>query len=135
MLVVAAVGEASMGVALLLDPALLFQLLLGAEASGAGLALARLAGIALLGLSLACWPDRDARALRGALRAMLVYNALATAYLVLLGIGGEWVGVLLWPAVGAHAVLTLGCLMAFRRLGAPSGDRDQKAAAPAGEEP
>ena len=27
-------------------------------------------------------------------------------YLVYLGIGGEWVGSLVWPAVAAHAVLT-----------------------------
>ena len=38
---------------------------------------------------------------------MLTYSALATAYLLYLGIRGDWVGPLLWPAVVLHAVLTL----------------------------
>ena len=38
---------------------------------------------------------------------MLTYSALAMAYLLYLGIRGEWVGPLLWPAVVLHAVLTL----------------------------
>ena len=38
---------------------------------------------------------------------MLTYSVLATLYLAYLGIRGEWVGPLLWPAVALHAVLTL----------------------------
>jgi len=38
---------------------------------------------------------------------MLTYSVLATLYLLYLGIRGEWVGPLLWPAVVLHAVLTL----------------------------
>jgi hypothetical protein len=38
---------------------------------------------------------------------MLTYNVLATLYLLYLGIRGEWVGILLWPAVVLHAVLIL----------------------------
>jgi hypothetical protein len=38
---------------------------------------------------------------------MLTYGALVTLYLAYLGIRGEWVGPLLWPAVVLHAVLTL----------------------------
>jgi hypothetical protein len=38
---------------------------------------------------------------------MLCYGLLATFYLGYLGAAGVWVGVLLWPAVGVHAVLTL----------------------------
>ncbi len=37
---------------------------------------------------------------------MLTYSALATAYLGWLGIGGEWTGPLLWPAVVLHLILT-----------------------------
>ena len=42
-----------------------------------------------------------------ALAAMLSYNLLVTAYLTYLGFGGELVGILLWPAIAIHAVLTL----------------------------
>jgi len=121
-LAVAAAWEATLGVALLLHPPLVFRLLLGADASGTGVVMGRVAGIALLALALACWPGRAAGARRPALRAMLAYNALATLYLVYLGLGGEWVGSLLWPAVVLHAVLTGACFAAIRRQEAPAGD-------------
>jgi hypothetical protein len=38
---------------------------------------------------------------------MLTYNVLVTAYLIYLGVGGELVGKLLWPAVALHAALAL----------------------------
>jgi hypothetical protein len=37
---------------------------------------------------------------------MLTYSLLAALYLGYLGIVGEWVGILLWPTVGVHAVAT-----------------------------
>jgi hypothetical protein len=55
-------------------------------------------------LGVACWPsDTTTQALCG----MLAYSALAALYLVYLGVGGEWAGKLLWPAVAVHAVLTV----------------------------
>jgi hypothetical protein len=39
---------------------------------------------------------------------MLIYNLLVTLYLADLGIRSEWGGVLLWPAVLFHAVMTMG---------------------------
>jgi len=118
-LALAAACEATLGVALLL----------GAEASGAGPVMGRVAGIALLGLSLACWPDRGAGARPPALRAVLGYNGLATLYLVHLGIGGEWVGPLLWPVAVLHAVLAIWCIVALRRREAAAGDPPRKVAA------
>ena len=104
---VAAVIEAATGVALMIHPLLVVVLLLGAGVSGAGIALGRVAGFALLGLGLACWPGPDAVAVdSAALRALLTYNLLTTLYLAYLGIGGQWVGSLLWPAVVIHAVMT-----------------------------
>ena len=52
----AAVAEAGTGLVLLIDPAIVVTLLLGAEISGVGTALGRCFGIALLALGLACWP-------------------------------------------------------------------------------
>ena len=66
-----------------------------------------MAGIALIALGLACWPGSYADSSPSrALRAMLCYSLLATLYLAYLGISGGWVGVLLWPAVAIHVVLT-----------------------------
>jgi hypothetical protein len=38
---------------------------------------------------------------------MATYSLFVTLYLLYLGIRGDWVGPLLWPAVALHAVLTL----------------------------
>jgi hypothetical protein len=104
----AAVGEAATGVALVILPSLVGWLLLGTELSGVSIPIARVAGFALIALGLACWPGSHAGStLTRALRAMLCYSLFATLYLGYVGVRGEWVGVLLWPAVALHAVLTL----------------------------
>ena len=104
----AAVLEAATGLVLIALPARVADLLLGAPLSGAGTALARCFGIALLALGLACWPGR-ARAESGsaALRAMLAYNVLIALCLADLGAVRHLGGVLLWPAVALHAVVAL----------------------------
>jgi hypothetical protein len=101
LLALAAVAEAATGLALLIVPSLVGQLLLGAELTGVSIPVARVTGIALTALGVACWPGGTA------LCGMLVYNALATAFFAYLGIRGHWVGLLLWPAAGLHAVMTI----------------------------
>jgi hypothetical protein len=98
-LVLAAIGEIATGVALLLVPSLVGQLLLGAELTGVAVSVARVAGIALVGLGVACWPGTP-------LLGMLIYSAAVTLYLAYLGIAGSLNGILLWPAVVLHAVLS-----------------------------
>ena len=70
------------------------------EFSGAAIPAARVAGIALIGLSVACLPGR-------AVVGMLTYGALVMLYLGYLGLAGGFTGILLWPAVVLHAVLTV----------------------------
>ena len=96
----AAVAEAATGLALLLVPSLVGRLLLGEELVGVAVPVARVTGVALIALGVACWPGP-------ALAGMLTYGVLATSYLAGLGLGDEWVGPLLWPAVVLHAVLTM----------------------------
>jgi hypothetical protein len=105
---VSAVVEAATGLALLIDPALVVALLLGADMVGAAAPLGRVAGIALLALALACWPGTDAGGARiPAVRAMFAYNLLAAVYLVYLAAAAHLVGPLLWPAVVEHGIVTL----------------------------
>jgi hypothetical protein len=98
-LVVAAVGEAVTGLALLIVPSLVGRLLLGEELSGVAAPVARVAGIALIGLAVACWPGPP-------LLGMLAYSAAVALYLAYLGIAGGLNGILLWPAVVMHVILT-----------------------------
>lgn len=100
MLIFAAVGEAATGLALLIVPSLVGRWLLGEELTGIALPVARVAGIALVALGIACWP--------GPPRAgMLTYSAAVTLYLAYLGVAGGLGGPLLWPAIVLHAVLSV----------------------------
>lgn len=102
-LVLAAVAEALTGLALMAVPSIVGRLLFGAELSGITAAVARVTGIALFALGVACFSAGEAGQ---GLSGMLTYSLLATLYLVYLGLGGEWVGSLLWPAVAIHAAFT-----------------------------
>jgi hypothetical protein len=98
-LVLAAVSEAATGVALLLVPSLVGQLLFGAELTGIAMTVARVTGIALIAFGVACWPGPP-------LRGMLIYSAVVTLYLAYVGFAGGFTGILLWPAVVLHVILT-----------------------------
>src|SRR5512143_842079 len=98
-LILAAVGEAGTGLALLVVPSLVGRLLLGEELSGIAIPVARVAGIALIALGVACWPGPPRV-------GMLIYSAAVTLYLAYAGFAGGLAGVLLWPAVGVHVILT-----------------------------
>jgi hypothetical protein len=106
-LVVAAALEVAIGLALIIDSSLIARLLFGSGVSGTALALGRVAGLGFFSFGLACWPSSEHRSQAPALRGLLCYNLLVTIYLLYLGILGEWVGVLLWPAAALHGVLTL----------------------------
>jgi Ca2+/Na+ antiporter len=112
----AAVVEIGTGLGLVVAPAVVVVLLVGADLSGVGVVLGRCFGITLVALGLACWPGR--RHTEGgspaAFRGMLAYNALIALYLAYLGSLEHLRGYLLWPAVALHGVVAL-LLMWTRR--------------------
>ena len=95
----AAVAEAATGLALLIVPALVVHLLFGEELTGVAIPVARVAGIAVIALAIACWPGPP-------LVGMLTYSALVMLYLAYLGFAEGLTGVFLWPAVALHVILT-----------------------------
>ena len=103
-LAVAAVSEAATGIALLAYPPIVIRLLLGAEVIGIGDVVSRFGGIGLIGLGVACWPSGSSRQ---GLHGMLTYGTLAALYLAYIGVSGQGVGVLLWPAVVVHVILVI----------------------------
>jgi hypothetical protein len=107
----AAIAEAATGLALLIAPSLVAQLLLGEPLSGVAVPVARVAGMALIALGIACWPGRSP-----SLLGMLIYSALVTLYLAYLGAAGGLNGMLLWPAVFLHAILTALLVRDFARI-------------------
>ncbi len=92
----AAAVEAAAGLGLIVVPSLVAWLLIGSDLSAPGAAVGRVAGFALCGLAL----SRSARGL-------FLYDLLAAVFFVYLGVRGELVGVLLWPAFALHACLAM----------------------------
>jgi hypothetical protein len=83
------------------------RLLFAADLPEIGIVTARVAGIALVALVLGAWLAVRSGATRPALAALLLYNALITAYLGWLALDGGFVGPLLWPVVAVHAAVTV----------------------------
>jgi hypothetical protein len=97
---IAAGLEGLTGLALVAMPALVAQLLLGIALEPGGLVVARVAGIALIGLALASLPSTQRL-------GMIAYSTVIAAYLAWLGVAGGIGGPLLWPAVAAHVAMSV----------------------------
>jgi hypothetical protein len=111
----AAFIEIGTGVALMVVPAIVVDVLLGVDLSGVALALGRCFGVALLALGLACWPSGQfVQSGSPAIRAMLLYNVLIASYLVYLGAVRDLVGLLLWPGAALHAIVAMALVWAWR---------------------
>jgi hypothetical protein len=94
------------GLALLGSPDLVSRLLLGAPLTETGTMVARCFGVALLSLSVACWPETG-QVRRNGMRGMALYNVLVAGLLAFLGTVRGVYGPVLWPAIGIHAVAGL----------------------------
>jgi len=102
LLVAGALGEAAFGVFVFVAPGLALRLLFGLEAAAPTVIMTRVVGIALFGLGVACYPLGPRQMLYG----LLTYSTLIMAYLIDVGIGGA-AGIILWPAVAVHALLSI----------------------------
>lgn len=113
LLSVMAAAEGATGVALLFAPAMLVDLLLGTGLDATSATVARVAGVALLALGIACWrasADAASDAARGLVAAMLVYNFGVSAVLVLAAFRHGLSGIGLWPVAIAHLAIAGWCL-------------------------
>ena len=118
LLVVTALIEAGTGIALLVAPSVIVELLLGAGLSSPqSFVLGRIAGAALVSIGVACWLARKAErgeALTGLLAGMLIYNVAVPALLIYAVIAFGMHGIALWPASILHATLAFWCLLCLR---------------------
>jgi hypothetical protein len=106
--------EAATGLALLVAPSIVIELLLGSSIETTALLIVgRVAGAALLALGAGCWlahGDTPSSATRGLVIAMVLYNVGAVVILGSAGINAQSTGIALWPAVVLHAVMTVWCV-------------------------
>ena len=114
LLIIAAVIEASAGLALLLIPTVAVSALLRIPLdTPAGLVAGRIAGAALVGLAIACWQARNGergRPMTGVVEAMSFYNFAAAMVLMYAAILLDLRSALLWPAIVLHLCLGAWCV-------------------------
>ena len=110
------VVEAITGFGLVIIPSLIITILLGTKLTDkAALIPGRLAGAALITISIACYFLKGDSQSYLMVKAMLVYNIFSTALLVyaslVVGISGPG----LWPAVLLHSGLLAWCILLLKR--------------------
>jgi hypothetical protein len=118
--------EIVVGATLLTAPDYPCQLLFAAKPEGLGLALARIGGLGLFALGLACLPSKATGAHRNAVFGLFVFNFGVAVLLAWVAIATTFSGVLLWPTVVLHAIIAaalLPQLLAFRIVGIAVGEQ------------
>ena len=91
------------------------QFLFGRTSEGTGVLFARLAGIGLIGLGLACMPSNLGGTRHVAVRSLLLFNILATIFFVWVAVATTFRGVGLWPVVIVHAVIAVALALSLRK--------------------
>lgn len=118
LLITTAVLESATGLGLVASPALLATLLLGGGLdTPAALNVARVAGVALLAIGVACWLARNdsaSRAARGLVSGLLLYNLGAGALFAQAGMALQPAGMGVWGVVVIHAVMAAWCISCLK---------------------
>jgi hypothetical protein len=114
LLIAMAIVEVGTGIGLIAVPSFVASLLLGVTLDGEVVFIvAHLCGAALLSLGIACAlasNDAGSRAAVGLVVAMVFYNTIATGVLWHALMGLKMAGILMWPAILVHALLTVWCI-------------------------
>jgi len=109
------------GIGLIVVPHAVAFLIFGADVQGIGLVFARVGGIALLSLGVACGPELFHLRRPPALTAMFLCNAMLAVYLAILNVSTTYQGWLFWPALLLHGLLAI--LMGREWYRQPKGGR------------
>ncbi|MBL3526152.1 MAG: hypothetical protein JMN27_00800 [gamma proteobacterium endosymbiont of Lamellibrachia anaximandri] len=114
----AAVIESTTGVVLEIAPTFVMWLLFGIqEPSPEALLVGRIAGIALLAIGTGCWisiGDSGSHSQYGLLWAMFIYNVGVCVVLAWAGSMTSMIGVVLWPVIALHALMSIWCVVNLR---------------------
>jgi hypothetical protein len=114
LLIVMALLEVGAGVALLIAPAVALSMAFNTSLdTPGGLVVGRVAGAALVSLSIACWQLRNhgGNAAINMIQAMLFYNAATATVLIYAGLRLKVHSDFLWLATFVHQVLAIWCLI------------------------
>jgi hypothetical protein len=111
LLTISASIELATGIAIILSPRLVANVLFSTELNPGGEAIGRVGGCGLVSLAIACWPRGAClpgeREHEQPTRALFLYNLLAACYLSYLELSGDFASPFLIPAALLHTILTL----------------------------
>jgi hypothetical protein len=112
LILLACAVELGTGVVAALSPSLLVWLLWAIPLTVGGELAGRLAGFALVSLAVACWPS-PAQSDTAALRALLLYNGLGALLFLTLAVRTPFHGIVFWPALLFHVLMSALLLIAW----------------------
>ena len=113
---IAAWVEILVGASFILVPNGQSQFLFDTTTEGAGLLFARFAGVALIGLGLACLPSNHNGSHRSAARALFIFNIAATIFFASVAIATTFRGVMLCFVVMLHTLLAIALAASLRNI-------------------
>ncbi len=122
LLIITSLLESSLGILLILMPAVILKLIFEIEADETIITLTYLTGIVFFCLGLACYPfneineKKEISRMTGAVRGMFAYNFLATLFFGYLKIKGTYDGVLLLPTFILHGLISVYFIILIFRL-------------------
>jgi hypothetical protein len=120
LLIMTAIIEAATGVGLLVAPAVLAQLLLGGSLdTPTALTVARVGGIALLSISVACWLSRENG--QALVAAILLYNVFVVGLLIHAALALSLSGPGLRPTIALHLAFAFWCVVCLAASGRNGG--------------
>jgi len=115
-LTITAFIEGVTGLALATMPSFVVSILLGTSLTDiSAILIARLAGVALITIAIACWLSRSNTQSAVIVKAMLAYNVFSIVLLVYAVLVEQISGPGLWPAVLLHFGLLVWCLSSLRQ--------------------
>jgi len=117
LLMVTAVVEMATGLALLVAPAWVVELLLGAGlTSSQSATLGRITGAALISIGSACGltSGGERNQFRGLIASLLIYNLAVPILLIHAEVVEGMRGIALWPGVALHSGLAIWCVLCLR---------------------
>ena len=111
-----AILEGATGIALILTPQFIVQLLLSTPLDGnGGIIATRVAGIAITSLALGCWFSRNEKS-SGILVSLLFYNFAIIAIFLDAFFVYSISGIFLWLVISAHIVFGVWGIIKMRKL-------------------
>lgn len=117
LLTITALAEFITGIVLIVVPSTLALILFGSTLdTPVSLAVARVAGIALTALGIACWigrTEQESKAVNGLIAALLIYNAGISILFIYVAAASGLTGIGLWPVVIVHVIMAIWCVLIF----------------------